>query len=430
VKLPMPQIPLSPTITTDGDRLIVAGTTVGMKRYLKWLDSESSGIGGNPSFGRIMADLPEDASMLFFVDLCRITGMAYDMGAPMLPSLLSRSEIPLDAGLLPMTEPIVEHMENAAGYMVMDDEGILVTGRCPFGLSFFCSAFASLSGFLIEQDLIGSLVARGAAMESESLPAPERDPELGAAFMMMQDGDNGGAVRRFTAWLDRNQGPEWYRVWALTNRGECRMRMGRHADAVADFALVSELSSESRGRAFFQIARAFALMGEKEKAVEHVVKAAAAGHRFFDIHPDLASLRGESSFDAFIDMLIQATGMLRDGEDEIAAEIFTDWVYNNPYHDLSAWVMKSRGSCLIRLGYYQDGITDLEEAVRKDDSYGPEAYYDIACACAVLGDRDQAINYLEKAVQVGFEHLELLETDSDLDSLRDDARFEALKWRW
>lgn len=430
VRLPMPQVPLSPTFTVEDGRLLVASTTIAMKRYLKWLDTESSGLGGSASFGMVMADLPESASMLCYIDLNRISGMAYDMGAPMLPSLLSQSDLPLDAGLLPMTETIVDHMANAAAYMVIDGEGIFLTWRCPFGLGFLATASAAFLDFLIEKDRLGSLAARGAAMEG-ALPPPERNPDLGAAYMLMTEGNHAAADRRLTSWLDAGQGPEWYRIWALTNRAECRMKTGRHADAVADYLAVSEMDAESRGGAYFQIARAYSLLSEKEKAIRYVEDAASAGHRFFDLHADLEPLRGETAFDLFIDMVIGASNLMRDGDDETAANYLTDWIYSNPQHKLSAWALKTRGGCLIRLGYYADGIVDLEEAVRQNESYKPGTYYDIACVCCSdLEDPERAIHYLEGAMHAGFDDIDLLESDSDLDALRDDPRFKVMRWTW
>ena len=52
--------------------------------------------------------------------------------------------------------------------------------------------------------------------------------------------------------------------------------------------------------------------------------------------------------------------------------------------------------------------------------------YNVACAHAVLGDRDRALELLEHAVRDGRGNLGWIENDPDLDSLRDDPRFEAI----
>jgi len=57
--------------------------------------------------------------------------------------------------------------------------------------------------------------------------------------------------------------------------------------------------------------------------------------------------------------------------------------------------------------------------------------YNFACALAAhVGDRDGALRHLERSlVTAGAFHLNLIEADPDLDSLRDDPRFEAMMAR-
>jgi len=52
--------------------------------------------------------------------------------------------------------------------------------------------------------------------------------------------------------------------------------------------------------------------------------------------------------------------------------------------------------------------------------------YNVACVYALLGQAEQAIDCLEKAVQHGFGHKSWLENDSELNSVRSDPRFQAL----
>jgi serine/threonine protein kinase/tetratricopeptide (TPR) repeat protein len=55
--------------------------------------------------------------------------------------------------------------------------------------------------------------------------------------------------------------------------------------------------------------------------------------------------------------------------------------------------------------------------------------YNVACVYALGGMVDEALECLEKAIQNGFGHRQWIDHDSDLDSLRGDLRFEALKKR-
>ena len=56
----------------------------------------------------------------------------------------------------------------------------------------------------------------------------------------------------------------------------------------------------------------------------------------------------------------------------------------------------------------------------------PLVLYNVACTCALLGETDRSLDLLEKAVNLGWGDRAWLETDSDLDSLRELARFKKL----
>ncbi len=56
----------------------------------------------------------------------------------------------------------------------------------------------------------------------------------------------------------------------------------------------------------------------------------------------------------------------------------------------------------------------------------PYLWYNLACARARSGSRGPALDALEKAVELGLTNRELMATDDDLESVRDDPRFQAL----
>lgn len=78
-----------------------------------------------------------------------------------------------------------------------------------------------------------------------------------------------------------------------------------------------------------------------------------------------------------------------------------------------------------RIGQRPKGLEWAERALAAD----PEdagVRYNVACLYALKGESDEAIECLETAVQAGVAHKEWVDNDPDLDSLRDDPRFEAL----
>lgn len=56
----------------------------------------------------------------------------------------------------------------------------------------------------------------------------------------------------------------------------------------------------------------------------------------------------------------------------------------------------------------------------------PGEYYNLACACAVSGKGKDALKVLRLAVEKGFDDIELLESNKDLDSLRGMREFAAI----
>ncbi len=83
-------------------------------------------------------------------------------------------------------------------------------------------------------------------------------------------------------------------------------------------------------------------------------------------------------------------------------------------------------------GYALHAAGRLDEAliVHQRAAEFPEtaavASYNIACVHALKGDKDAAFTALDEAVAAGFHKADYLEKDTDLTSLRADARFSAL----
>jgi adenylate cyclase len=63
------------------------------------------------------------------------------------------------------------------------------------------------------------------------------------------------------------------------------------------------------------------------------------------------------------------------------------------------------------------------------DPEEPLVLYNVACTYSQLGDIDDALDCLDEAITFGWGQKEWLEQDSDLDPLRDDPRFQALRER-
>ncbi len=101
-----------------------------------------------------------------------------------------------------------------------------------------------------------------------------------------------------------------------------------------------------------------------------------------------------------------------------AAKAYAEYVKAHP-DDAIAW---------MRLGVSQASIGDaaagasLEKAV-KLGADSPNDLYNVACAYSLLGQKDEALDWLDRAVAAGFADRRLMETDTDLADIRDTERF-------
>lgn len=86
----------------------------------------------------------------------------------------------------------------------------------------------------------------------------------------------------------------------------------------------------------------------------------------------------------------------------------------------------------FQLGYALHAAGQLEQAAEvhrraaEFDDYRGIALYNLGCAHALMGNTDQAFEALFASQEAGFRMRGQAEDDSDLESLRDDPRFEAL----
>ena len=93
-----------------------------------------------------------------------------------------------------------------------------------------------------------------------------------------------------------------HRAEALYWRGAVLGDLGRHREAIEAY-LEAVKGAPQRGKASFNLACAYALIGEKEKALAAAEQAVAAGYRVkwsYQNDADLESIRGERRFQALL----------------------------------------------------------------------------------------------------------------------------------
>ncbi|HEY0459798.1 MAG TPA: tetratricopeptide repeat protein [Pyrinomonadaceae bacterium] len=104
-----------------------------------------------------------------------------------------------------------------------------------------------------------------------------------------------------------------------------------------------------------------------------------------------------------------------------AAAAFGEVLKDEPQNGRAWYLM---GMSLHSLKKYEQSIAAFEKSVAIAGN--PNAMYNIACGYARLNKADEAFQWLEKAFAGGVAPFVNLETDSDLESLRKDARFKKM----
>src|SRR5438132_2101963 len=75
---------------------------------------------------------------------------------------------------------------------------------------------------------------------------------------------------------------------------------------------------------------------------------------------------------------------------------------------------------------YRKAIPAYEKVLELRGGFPSNAAYNIACCYALLGEKVPALTWLEKSFELGFRDLGKAQTDTDLQSLRDDPRYQKL----
>jgi len=216
--------------------------------------------------------------------------------------------------------------------------------------------------------------------ETASRKALDLAPELAEThasrgFALTLSGDYPGAVREFETAIRLN--PNLYEAHYLYARAH--MQEGKLEEAVRQFMEAARLRPEDY-QALLLVQGPLRGLGRHDE-VQSVLRAGLLlAEKHLELNPDDARA-----------LYLGATALVQLGERERALE----------------WAGRAR-------------------AANESDSL---VLYNVACVYSLGGLKEEALECLEKAVQNGFGHGGWIDHDSDLDSLRGDPRFEALKKR-
>jgi Flp pilus assembly protein TadD len=88
-------------------------------------------------------------------------------------------------------------------------------------------------------------------------------------------------------------------------------------------------------------------------------------------------------------------------------------------------IMRALGDLYTRTGAYADGLR-VDENLSRLCAEDPVVWYNLACSLSLSGRPDDALDALNRAVELGYNDYDAMKKDPDLTALHGDARFESL----
>ncbi len=91
-------------------------------------------------------------------------------------------------------------------------------------------------------------------------------------------------------------------------------------------------------------------------------------------------------------------------------------------------VLRALGDVYTRTGHYTEGL-HIDERLSHLCSEDPLVWYNLGCSLTLTGEKEDALEALSHALELGYDDYEWMKKDPDLSALRGDARFESmLEW--
>ena len=131
----------------------------------------------------------------------------------------------------------------------------------------------------------------------------------------------------------------------------------------------------------------------------------------------------ESRAGSFAELLRLAEAKTAEKDWSEAAVFWNQVVQANPV-EVKFW--KLLADVLYNGKEYRKAIPAYEKVVALGGGFPSSAAYNIACCYALLGEKEAALKWLEKSFEMGFRDLKLAQSDTDLQSLHGDPRFQQI----
>ncbi len=180
---------------------------------------------------------------------------------------------------------------------------------------------------------------------------------------------------------------------------------GEYEESLKSFQKLARLDPAAQAVSSYNRARIFTYLGEYDKALKELDKGAKAEPN----HPLIKVFRSNALF--------------HKGDVEEAVEIITDVLEKNPKMD---GIRPMLAIYLAKQGKEEEARSQLTPDALSLSKADHDMAYWLGSAYALLGEKEEALIWLERAVKLGYENKPWFEKDKTLDSIRDDERFKSL----
>lgn len=180
---------------------------------------------------------------------------------------------------------------------------------------------------------------------------------------------------------------------------------GNYEESLKSYKKLVKLDPAAKVVASYNRARIYNYMGDYDRALEELDR----GAKIEPNHPMIRIFRSATLF--------------YKGEEEKAIEIISSVLEQNPKMD---GIRPLYAIYLARTGRVEEAREQLSDDALSISRADHDMAYWVGAAYAILGEKDLAFEWLNRAVRLGNENAPLYKEDKSLDSLRDDERFRAL----
>lgn len=203
---------------------------------------------------------------------------------------------------------------------------------------------------------------------------------------------------------------------------------GSYDEATAAFEEAAALAYRP-ATSKYNAACGYALMGDSSLAIRMLTEAQAAGWddvRHIVEDSDFDPIRSEATFQRYVDESFEAAGHVRGEDDYPYRNTVAHFREMNEAESTNGKEWYHVGTKLLGFRELDMGIEALNEAVLHMGEWSQNGMYNLACAYSLAGRTKPALQWLDRAVQAGFDQHERFINDSDLNNLRDSREFERI----